>query len=45
MTTADYRRRQREIQAWNERMAWRLLAFDCLIVTLGACVVLWAVFK
>lgn len=45
MTTADYRRRQREIEAWNARMAWRLLVADCALISLGVVAICWVVFK
>ena len=43
MTTDDYRARQRELEAWNERMAWRLLLADCVLLSLGAIAIAWAV--
>ena len=45
MTTDDYRARQRELEAWQNRMAFRILAGECLLIMIAAGVLMWSFMK
>ena len=45
MTTLEYRRRQQALEAWQNRMAFRILAGECFMIAIAAGVLLWSFVK
>jgi hypothetical protein len=45
MTTLEYRRRQQALEAWQNRMAFRVLACECLLIMIAAGVLMWSFLK
>lgn len=42
MTQLDYIRRQQALEAWQDRVAFRILAAECVLIMVSAIVMIWS---